>query len=128
MNAITVVLDLPFSEQSPNVSVGHWSKKSGPVKVSRQYAAMETTNVLNRARIWTPPRWKNAEMIAVFYYATNRRRDRSNSAACLKAYEDGIADAGIVENDCGMVPMPSELLIDKEHPRVEITIRELVAS
>lgn len=127
MTAITVVLDLPFAEQSPNVSVGHWSKKSKPVKASREYACLRATDVMNRAKVWTPPRWKQAEMIAVFYYEKTRRRDRSNSAACLKAYEDGIADAGIVENDCGMIPLPPELLVDKANPRVELTIRAVAS-
>lgn len=124
---IEVELPIPFQEQNPN-KTPHWSKKSGPVATSRLLAKLAVTDVLNRNKIWEPPRWKEAETMAVFYYETKRRRDRDNSAASLKAYWDGIADAGIVENDSGFIHHPPELLIDKDKPRVVLTIRAVTSA
>jgi len=38
---------------------------------------------------------------------------------------DGIADAGVVANDHDLTQLPAVQRIDKEHPRVEITITEV---
>jgi Holliday junction resolvase RusA-like endonuclease len=125
LDVLTITLPIPFQVQSPN-NTPHWSKKSGPVATSRLLAKLAATDIMNRMNVWNPPRWKEAETMAVFYYETNRRRDRDNSGASLKAYWDGIADAGVVENDSGFIHHPPELLVDKERPRVELTLREYV--
>lgn len=124
MNCLTITLPIPFQVQSPNRGGGHWSKKSGPIATSRLLAKLEAINAMNRMKVWEPPRWKEAETVAVFYYETKRRRDRDNSGASLKAYWDGIADAEIVQNDAGFIHHPPELLVDKDKPRVVLTIRE----
>lgn len=41
-----------------------------------------------------------------------RRRDRDNLLASLKAAFDGIADAGLVENDAGLTHLPVHIVID----------------
>ena len=68
--------------------------------------------------------WQTAEVKAVFYHKTNRRRDGSNFNAMLKGAFDGIVDAGLVVDDDARhwTTLPPEFYIDKENPRVEITI------
>ncbi|MFA5186672.1 MAG: hypothetical protein WC551_09370 [Patescibacteria group bacterium] len=66
-------------------------------------------------------------MAAKFYYATNRRRDQDNATAALKAAYDGIVDSGLVGDDDirHMRRDSPEFAIDKDHPRVELTIVRL---
>jgi hypothetical protein len=40
----------------------------------------------------------------------------------LKAYQDGIADAGVVENDRVLSAPTVDDRIDRQSPRVEITV------
>jgi len=63
-------------------------------------------------------------MQVVAYFKTKRFPDPGNFMASLKATEDGIADAGIVENDRGLWPERPIFGTDKARPRIEITITE----
>ena len=75
----------------------------------------------------TPPRWGKAVYKAVFLFPDARRRDPDNCIASLKAYLDGIADAGLVANDCDLWPVRPEIrqcARISRMPRVEITITE----
>ena len=69
--------------------------------------------------------WEAAEVQATFYVKTNRRRDRDNLLASLKAAFDGLADAGLVADDCGRTHLPVQIAVDKASPRVEIVVRLL---
>ena len=70
--------------------------------------------------------WSTTTVSPVFFHTTKRKRDRDNLSGSLKAARDGIADAmtkwGLVEDDTGFVPMPPKSQIDKDFPRVEITV------
>lgn len=72
-----------------------------------------------------PPMWEEAETRVVFYFKDAKTRDRDNAAAALKAAWDGIADAGVVANDAGLIHFPPEMRIDKARPRVELTVEPL---
>jgi Holliday junction resolvase RusA-like endonuclease len=115
---LTLTLPLPSPVLSPN-GRGHVMTKSSATKKYRKAAKLEAENALDGH---TPPRWKRAQAQAVFYFRVDRRRDRDNLAASLKAAWDGIADAGVVENDCGLTHLPPVLRVDRDAPRVEITL------
>lgn len=70
-------------------------------------------------------RWREAEAQATFYFKDKRNRDADNLLASLKPAFDGIADAGVVVNDCGLHHKPVKRSVDKNDPRVVIVIRPL---
>lgn len=116
MNQITIVLPLPDKCLSPNARV-HWAKKAKAAKkyrVESHFAVMLSKGAgLN---------WTQAKYTARFYFKDARRRDADNAIASLKSAIDGVADAGLVVNDSGLWPERPEFHVDKENPRVEITI------
>jgi Holliday junction resolvase RusA-like endonuclease len=71
--------------------------------------------------------WGRCLVHAEFFHKTKRRRDIDNAIGCLKATYDGLVDAGVVEDDTPefMVRDMPGMNIDKEDPRVEITITRL---
>jgi hypothetical protein len=66
-----------------------------------------------------PPRWASASLHVKFSLPTVLRHDPANLMRSLKAYEDGLQDACIIDNDRGL--WPERPVIDrdpcvKEHP------------
>lgn len=69
-------------------------------------------------------------LIAYHWYSKDARKDTDNVAFAKKYINDGLVVAGILENDgrkqvCGFF---DHFFIDKEHPRVEVTIMTGVQS
>jgi crossover junction endodeoxyribonuclease RusA len=117
---VVVVLDIPPRELSPNARV-HWAAKARAVKAYRA-AAMQAAALV--APGW---RWERAEASAVYYFAEARRRDADNLLAMLKPAFDGIAEAGLLVNDSGLVHQPVRVEIDAANPRVEIILQRIDA-
>ena len=112
---IEIQLELPPRELSPNARP-HYMAKARKTKKYRQTVAM-------LARLKRPERpWKNALVLTTWYFKTNRRRDRDNLLASMKSAFDGLADGGVVEDDAGFVHLPPVIKVDKEQPRVVITV------
>jgi Holliday junction resolvase RusA-like endonuclease len=121
VSAIHLVLPLPPKGCSPNDRPAHWSQQRRVMREYKHQVEMEARRIPASQR----PGWERAETRAVFYFATNRRRDEDNAAASLKAAWDGIAAAGIVANDAGLTHRRPELRVDPERPRVELTLTPL---
>ncbi len=124
--SVKVTLPLPHRALSPNARV-HWREKATATKAYRALASTSgREQIIGQANAgrheW---RWKSATAQATFFHTQNRRRDRDNLLASLKAAFDGIADAGIVADDSGITHLPVQCKIDKDSPRVEITITRL---
>jgi len=115
---MTVTLRLPPRELSPNARVG-WAARAAAVKWYRESARLIALVALSRKK----PLWTKARVRCRFYFADRRRRDRDNLLASMKAAFDGLADAGVVADDCGMIHQPVEIGIDRALPRVEIDVR-----
>ena len=116
--SITLVLPLPHFCLSPNARA-HWTVKAGVTKKARRLAreAVEAEDVC------TAP-WAKVTATEAFFYKTNRNRDERNAVAMLKAYYDGVVDAGLILDDNHNIlthGQPS-FYTEKENPRVEITI------
>jgi Holliday junction resolvase RusA-like endonuclease len=111
---IGVVLPLPDRRLSPNSRVC-WQAKARSVKAYRAFS-------FSLAQRY-PSRWKAASAEATFYFRDKRRRDRDNLLASLKAAFDGIAAAGVVEDDADLTHLPVRVEVDRENPRVEIILR-----
>lgn len=122
MTAITITLPLPPRALSPN-GRSHWAIKAKAVKRYRADAAIAAMAAMNEVGI-APPRWERATATVRVYKRTAHRTDSDNMTASLKAGIDGIADAGVIANDVGLVPMPPEMFVDKKNPRVEIDVIE----
>jgi crossover junction endodeoxyribonuclease RusA len=93
-----LIIKLPWPDPilSPNARC-HWAKKSKCVKQHRMLALIE-------AKLQCQPK----HWLAAYYSLRctlgpyRRRCDEDNLLASLKAYRDGLQDAGIVANDCGL--------------------------
>ncbi len=95
---ITVELPWPSPGLSPNSSGIHWAEKGRQVKEARQLAFVTFHNAVNKNE--SRPMWKVARYSVLCILAKGRRvPDDDNLLASLKAYRDGMQDAGIVSND-----------------------------
>ncbi len=110
----------PKGNAAPNARV-HWAKKSKITKAHRRASWGAAWTVMGDDK---RPHWKKAKMQVKAYFKTRRFPDPGNFMASLKAYEDGIADAGVVENDRRLWPERPEFFTDKANPRIEITISQ----
>lgn len=70
---------------------------------------------------------ENAVIKYTFFYNDNRRRDIDNLMIVPKFFNDGLVDAGVFVDDDGkhLGLEIDRIQHDKEHPRIEIEIREI---
>lgn len=114
---IEIVLPLPDKRLSPNARC-HWAEKARITKNTRRDSYWATFNAI----AGTPPKWKTATAQATFYFRDNRRRDKDNFAASLKSHADGMKDAGLILDDCGLTWLPPIFAVDKENPRLVLRV------
>lgn len=122
--SIKITLRLPDAILSPNARV--MSKKgvfakAGKTRAYRKHACDHMTLAMLASSLGPFP-WPHAYIRFNFYFATNRNRDEDNFEARMKAARDGMADAGIVTNDRYFRMQRPTMQVDKENPRVEVTI------
>jgi len=117
---LAIELPLPPKELSPNART-YFIKKN---KFTQQYRCIAKV-AANYAKGRGFKAWRKAETEIQWFTKTKKQPDPDNALATLKAGFDGIADAGIVTNDRGLSHRPIVFFVDKENPRVCITIREL---
>lgn len=117
---ITITIPLPPRTLSPN-GRSHWRTKASAVKKYRADAKLAAIHAMNEIGI-NPPQWDRATAEITVYKRTAHKGDSDNTTASLKAAFDGIADAGVIANDSGLVPMPPTVLKDAKNPRVEIKV------
>lgn len=118
--SVTIVLPLPspylHPNKQPRTRKGHIIK----AKLTRERRAL--CKALASAQSLDSIPWEEATLQAHFFFETNRRRDADNLLAWCKSTVDGIADAGIIINDSGFTYPPVQSSIDKDCPRLELTI------
>lgn len=66
--------------------------------------------------------------MAYYWYCENKRKDKSNIAFARKFIEDGLVEAGILKNDGwnDITGFSDFFFIDKDNPRVEVIITEVL--
>lgn len=115
---MTITLPLPDKRLSPNGRI-HWQRRRSLVKNCRSLAC-----ALMRSKIGinTPPEVKGYSLS--FFYPDARKRDDDNTEGSfgIKAYRDGIADALRIDDHRLKKLTVSSFAIDRENPRVEITL------
>ena len=109
-----IILLLPPKELAPNSRVC-WQAKMRAKREYRQHAK-------DMAYTPRPPRWKLCRVQCRFFFTQNRRRDPDNLLAWMKSGFDGLTDAGIWADDCGLTHLPPVVAIDRDNPRVEIVV------
>lgn len=122
---VTIVLPLPPKVLQPNCTIatpGGRFMKAAATKRCRKIARIAAEDEY----IDSAP-WLLVKVWPMFYFKVNRRRDVGNAIASLKAYEDGVIDAGLVPDDeiSYWKLQPPEFLIDKKNPRVELRIERI---
>lgn len=118
MNSITIELPLPHKGLTPNrrAQGGQYYKLK---KAAREAGYLCAFAALKRR---DAPQWEQARALIVRYGPNRMHPDGDNVVASLKHYIDGIADCGIIRNDRGLKTDPPILEVDKDNPRIEITI------
>ncbi len=126
MNTITITLPIPKKELSPNGRTHHMVK-ARHTKTARTLAQVEMHNAMIVAGWSKQPKWLTARVEAVVIRKDRRgKMDDDNFKASCKAYQDGIADAGLVVNDRGIKWGDVEWTVDKsKEPCVVLTFTEL---
>ena len=116
-NAVSITLPVPPVALRPNARV-HYHARGRAVKQYRGLA-----RVLARSAMTGTPRWTAATVGATWYFPTQRRRDRDNLLASLKAAFDGLVDAGLLADDSGLQHLPHKTIVERGcEPRVVLTI------
>lgn len=117
---VTIDLPLPARSQHQNWR-GHWATKARETRKHREWACV----MARLAKTHKRP-WKRASVHLEFTFADARRRDVDGLIASCKGYLDGIADAGIIENDSGITQFSVDVLPpNKTKCGVRITVTEL---
>jgi Holliday junction resolvase RusA-like endonuclease len=90
---------------SPNAR-GHWAAKANATAKLRQVAyATSVASIDPDCR----QRWASANARLVLRVPDRRRRDTDNLLAACKAVFDGLADSGVVLDDCGFTHHPARI-------------------
>lgn len=116
--AVTVVLPIPHPKLSPNGSHGHYLAVAPLRRQHRFWAYVAAREVLGKSfplwggRIWLDVRWvvPNPTWFP----------DDDNGASRLKAYRDGVGDAGLFIND-QQVRLRDFTCVKGSSARVELT-------
>lgn len=122
---ITVVVPIPKTDQ--NQGHKHWRSASSSRKKDReaaQKASMIAVEELGDYEAYEFP-WARARVLVTWYHPRKQFRDMWNMVGCLKGTLDGIVRSGILEDDDLIQPPAIRRRVDKEDPRVEITLYRL---
>lgn len=131
MNKVTFEIPIPPAVLSPNARPHFMQKARAKKELRRKTAGRVVAAVGSR---WDGKLWKVNQApwpghdctVHVRWIAkTNRRRDRDNIIASLKAAMDGITDSGLWDDDAGVKWGSVETEVDAKRPRVVITVERV---
>lgn len=120
VNTITV----PMPDRALNAHPTHGGKW---VKTSATKRARNSSAILWAASGRPEKPYEQATVHYSFFLPDKRRRDEQNLKQMLKPTIDGAVDAGIIVDDSIWNlrdALPSDVQVDKQNPRVVITIRQ----
>lgn len=113
-------IELPFTKPLSLNGREHWRVKAKKVAEVRQAA-----NLLTRqAKV---PQLQHCTVVLHYVPRDKRRRDPLNLVATLKPIEDGIVDAGVIEDDNPKYLTPTIPMVHEpaKTPRLYFEIREI---
>lgn len=111
-------LPLPHKSLSPNART-HWAGKARATKAARNTARLICLEAMGHS---PAPRWPAGTFVVRWYSKTAMRPDEDNAKASLKAYKDGIVDAGYLSTDKDLRCIGFVFGKDKARPRVELEV------
>lgn len=117
---ITIVLPHPPAALRPNART-HYQAKARATNLSRRLAKVYAIAAL---ALRTPPLWKRAKVTITWRCCKQIHPDPDNIVASCKAYFDGLADAGIIENDRGLWPERPMIETGASWPEMVLTVEE----
>lgn len=132
MQELVITIPVPPKETNPNERP--YTDRGAQAKVraakrQRYDAMLAALAEMNEPGRPHKPRWPKATLQATFYRPGRQSKlmDLDNCAAWLKNSIDGLADAGVILNDAGLVPLPpSQVIGDAAETRcVVLTIRPI---
>lgn len=124
--SLTIALDIPARDCTPNASTGH-SRAAAVAKAQAIKAHRETAKLVAFSAIASRqlnPKKFIGYTLKHYFPSQAKTRDDDNADGACKAYRDGIADALGVDDKSLRKLKLSEFDIDKECPRVEITLHQ----
>jgi Holliday junction resolvase RusA-like endonuclease len=123
--SIKIVTKIPSAALSPN-SRSHWRVKHAASKSSKKVTVngvQVALALLHETPDGLP--WHEVELQATYYHNCKRRRDPDNLVALLKYPIDGLVAGGLLVDDDQITLKPVIRLIDKDNPRLEMTVTPL---
>lgn len=123
--SIKIVTKIPSAALSPN-SRSHWRVKhaaSKSIKKVTVNSVQVALSLLHEIPEGLP--WHEVELQATYYHNCKRRRDPDNLVALLKYPIDGLVVSGLLVDDDQITLKPVQRLIDKDNPRLELTVSPL---
>lgn len=105
---LLITLPLPSAAASPNARSAHWSQRQGAAKRMRGDAHLAAHAAMQYPGAPWKPCWQNVEITAHFHKPSKQAKlaDQDNLISSLKAYIDGLQDAGVILNDRGVTWKP----------------------
>lgn len=117
-----IVLPWPDKRLNPN-GRAHWHAVAKAKKRARGDGYIAALDAMRRSG-WTKPVQFAKTQITFFHKPDKRHRDGDNHLAMMKAYLDGLTDAGVITNDSGFAHLPIKFAADSDR-RVEIEVTPL---
>jgi len=121
MEALHVTIPIPPRSLSVNSRV-HWAVRMKATKRCRVDAWAAVQVAMHEQGV--KGKWTHCECRVVWYARCNRRRDKDNLLASLKATFDGLVDGGLLIDDAGITHLPLSIDVDPRNPRVELHLKE----
>lgn len=117
---------IPDYALGPNGNRKHWAS----LKALKDKAKKEATDaifvgVYQMGDDWdkVPFPWRKAEMWVTWYKPREGRLDADNARTRLKYTQDMLSETGVLVDDDQIVYHPIEFKVDKDNPRVEISLK-----
>lgn len=119
---LEIELELPDKKLSPNTKPGSHGSRMAQMREVKKYRTAAKLAFMVKFSSGFKPRWKTATVAIQWCHRTHMRPDRDNAVAWLKSGFDGLADAGLFDNDRGVTYLPVEFQRDPARPRIVLTI------
>ena len=126
MNLIQITLPLPDKRLRGNArgcTRGAMFARAGAAKSYRRTAYWTAREAMRGS---VAPMWERAVSRVIWFLPKHGKcQDQDNAIRSLKAAFDGLQDAGVLDNDRGLVHAEHLFASDWDRPRVEITVKPL---
>lgn len=82
---------------------------------------VKTLKRISKEQQWIVPDRNDYIIMELIYYMNKQGRDIDNT---YKLLIDALANAGLIINDDKVIPVPINIFIDKDNPRIEVKLKK----